>query len=129
MLRALNRTFSIYPHLHTGCPRSNFPERSSCLRCLLICKHFRLQVGKAKMCLKNIHFLVDFHFWKKIEKSKVLVKVRNFFIPERDLNLGPIQGVRLTNDLFQKPVFSSIIDLGQKFLLMSAIHGLPFYFR
>ena len=40
-----------------------------------------------------------------------------------------IQGVRLVYDLFQKPISSLIIDLGQKFLLMSANHGLPFYLR
>ena len=40
-----------------------------------------------------------------------------------------LQGVRLVYDLFQKPISSLIIDLGQKFLLVSANHGLPFYLR
>ena len=37
-----------------------------------------------------------------------------------------VQGVRLTFHLFQKAITWPIIDLGQKFLLVSAIYGLPF---
>ena len=37
-----------------------------------------------------------------------------------------LQGVRLTFHLFQKAITWPIIDLGQKFLLVSAIYGLPF---
>jgi len=40
-----------------------------------------------------------------------------------------IQGVRLPFHLFQKAMTSSRIDLEQKFLLVSAIHGLPFHLR
>ena len=40
-----------------------------------------------------------------------------------------LQGVRVTFHLFQKAITSSKIDLEQKFLLVSAIHGLPFHLR
>ena len=40
-----------------------------------------------------------------------------------------VQGVRVTFHLFQKAITSSKIDLEQKFLLVSAIHGLPFHLR
>ena len=37
-----------------------------------------------------------------------------------------VQGVRLICDLFYKAITSSIIDLGQKFLMVSAIYGQTF---
>ena len=38
-----------------------------------------------------------------------------------------LQGVRLFCDLFKKAITSSIIDLGQKFLMVSAIYGQTFW--
>ena len=57
----------------TGCPRSKFAISNGFSSKSV---HVRPQVGKAKMCLRDIHFRgQNFIFEKKLKKIKIVVKM------------------------------------------------------
>ena len=55
--------------MNTGCPRSKFPNSKSYISGTM---HFRPHVGKAKMCLRNIHFCLhlELFVYNKLKNMK-----------------------------------------------------------